>query len=235
MLEFTLVDEPTAAPAAVAPAVAPVVTQEPVAEATPKEETVDPSVALQARLANLEAKLVAKVQAEVEPVVLPEPTETVDFYLDPVEAVRQEVRRTLEADALASQVRMEKTNEAMGLVEAEHKDFKAVGASQGFKDFLAANPVAAQLVQDGRTNIDASAINAALTLYKASPKAKTNPAVGNESNDEVALAAESTGNADSTVARPTFSRAELDRMPADEKERRNNEILAAYVEGRVTR
>jgi hypothetical protein len=242
MLEFTLVDEPTANAVVAQPEaleVSAVPTEAPVAEVKPEAPAVDPLAALAARVEALTARLEAP-SSSAQPEVVAEPeVDPVDFYLDPTAAVKEMVRRTLVEDAKAAEVRTVAASQAQATLLEKHADANAVVASEDFKKFVSEDPVAAQLIAQARTNLDGAAAAAALSLFKTRPAAKATPdaaaSTATSANAEASLAASAASNADSTTARITISRDQIAAMSADEKERRNDEILQAYAEGRVTR
>ena len=169
------------------------------------------------------------------------PTEVepeIDFFEDPKKAVKQ----TLEShpDILAARqaaLEMKKMSIQQRLA-TEHPDFQQIVQDAGFAEWVKQSPVRLQLYAKADSEYDFDSANELLSTYKALnniQKQKQVEQAKKVTESALKSAAVDTGGTGETSKR-VYRRADLIRLRMTDPERYNaleNEIMAAYAEGRV--
>jgi hypothetical protein len=218
----------TEAPKAEAPATEAAPAEAPKAEAPKAEPTLQEVLA---KVDSLQALLAAQAPA----VVTPEPVleEAPDALLDTAGFVRWEMNRV----ALAQKAEADAISRAQAVITSKHSDAEAIFASDEFKQFHSADPVAKQLLSQAQAQKNGDLAATVVTLFKASKAAKATEEGAKGRNSEAldeAAAASLSGNGETTSNVVTFTRAELEAMSEEERDRRDPEISLAFIQGRVS-
>lgn len=172
----------------------------------------------------------------------PEPVEDdpIDFYSDPDRYIERKIAndpRVKQAEAVAAQ--MGKT-EALTRLQASHPDMQEVIGSDGFKQWVGKSPYRQQMHDHANANYDFGAANELLTLYKESLGATATVQKVEKVAQKAAVKKASTGSSRSAAPgnspKKTYRRVdliELHRTNPRRYEAMQDEIMAAYREGRV--
>jgi hypothetical protein len=173
----------------------------------------------------------------------PEPVEAddpIDFYSDPDRYIERKIAndpRVKQAEAIAAQ--MGKT-EALTRLQAAHPDMQEVISSEGFKQWVGKSPYRQQMHDHANANYDFGAANELLTLYKESLGAASTVQKVEKVAQKAAVKKASTGSSRSAAPgntpKKTYRRVdliELHRTNPRRYEAMQDEIMAAYAEGRV--
>jgi hypothetical protein len=172
----------------------------------------------------------------------PEPVEDdpIDFYSDPDRYIERKIAndpRVKQAEAVAAQ--MGKT-EALTRLQAAHPDMQEVIGSDGFKQWVGKSPYRQQMHDHANASYDFGAANELLTLYKESLGATATVQKVEKVAQKAAVKKASTGSSRSAAPgnspKKTYRRVdliELHRTNPRRYEAMQDEIMAAYREGRV--
>jgi len=173
----------------------------------------------------------------------PDPVEAedpIDFYSDPDRYIERKIAndpRVRQAEAIAAQ--MGKT-EALTRLQAAHPDMQEIIGSDGFQQWVSKSPYRKQMHDHASANYDFGAANELLTLYKETRGAAATVQKVEKVAQKAAVKKASTGSsraaAPGTPARKVYRRTdliELHRTNPKRYEAMQDEIMAAYAEGRV--
>lgn len=177
------------------------------------------------------------IKSQLAPKVKPEEPKPVDFFENPQEAIRQQIEsnpRLVQAEAYAKQAQAEQAR--MRLAQM-HPDMPQIVQDEGFKSWVQGSKVRQQLFQQA-DQFDLDAANELLSTYKElrQVRQQRTEAVDTAERDKSlsAAAVDTGGSGEST--RKVYRRADLIRLKMRDPakyELMNDEILAAYSEGRV--
>jgi hypothetical protein len=128
-------------------------------------------------------------------------------------------------------------SKAQAVITSKHSDAEAIFASDEFKQFHSQDPVAKQLLSQAQAQKNGDLAATVVTLFKAAKAAKATEASTQGRNSEAldeAAAASLSGNGETASNVVTFTRAELEAMSEEERDRRDPEISLAFLQGRVS-
>lgn len=203
-------------------------------ETTPKAEEPKAELTLQdvlAKVNSLQSLVETKAtqEAEVAAVDLgerPEPLLDMDGYLD-----WRDAQKVAAQKAHAASV-----SKAQAVITGIHSDAEAIFASPEFSEFSKNDPVAKTLLAQAQANKDGLVAASVVSLFKAQVAAKGTTSVAQNRNAEALeeAQAQSIAGAGNTSVNPvTFTYKEIESMSEDERDRRDPEIQAAFLAGRV--
>lgn len=168
--------------------------------------------------------------------------EEVDFFENPQEAVRRAVEsnpKVMAAEAYAVKAQQEVARQQLHQM---HPDMDSIVQSGEFQQWISASPVRRQLLHQADQRYDLNAANELLSTFKEIRQSKVqqqqkqvNDADMTARNQAMKAAAVDTGGSGETT-RKVFRRADLIRLKMTDPAKydaMNDEILAAYAEGRV--
>jgi hypothetical protein len=171
----------------------------------------------------------------------PQPNEELsedEFFTDPRKAVAKTVEQhpaVLEAKQAALELKKMKTSQQL---QAAHPDFVSVVADPGFKQWIDASPIRAQMFQQADNEYDFNAANELLSTYKELKAVRT-AAVSTstkQATDSALKAAGVSAGGTGESSKPIYRRADLIKLSMSDPDRYMQlqpEIMAAYAEGRV--
>jgi hypothetical protein len=170
----------------------------------------------------------------------PEPEEDVDFYEDPKKAVEQLLKKDPRLKEVETQAAAMKAQAAMQKLQSTHPDFMDVVQDTAFQDWVKGSKIRMQLFQQA-DSYDFDAANELLSTWKErSMINKTKEAEAEQEADRKAALkgakSESRSSGEAKAGKKIYRRADLIRLKQTDPNRYEtlqDEILAAYAEGRV--
>jgi len=170
----------------------------------------------------------------------PEPEEEVDFYEDPKKAVEQLLKKDPRLKEVETQAAAMKAQAAMQKLQSTHPDFMDVVQDTAFQDWVKGSKIRMQLFQQA-DSYDFDAANELLSTWKErSMINKTKEAEAEQEADRKAALkgakSESRSSGEAKAGKKIYRRADLIRLKQTDPNRYEtlqDEILAAYAEGRV--
>lgn len=181
----------------------------------------------------IQAQTVAKQAPDVE--------DDIDIAEDPEKYVQRQIERhpkVKQAEMLAAQL---KKAEALANLKTAHPDFQEITNDDSFKDWVMASKVRQNLYMQADSRYDFDSANELLSLWKERTQIINERKKSNESERKQAIKTASTGTAkgSSEPRSKKMYRAvdiqELYQRDPDRYMAMQDEILAAYTEGRVKR
>lgn len=177
------------------------------------------------------------IKSQLTPKPKVEEVKPVDFFENPQEAIRQQIDnhpQVLAANQLARQLQIDQAKQRLNQL---HPDVQQIVADEDFRNWIAVSPVRQKLFQQA-DQYDLEAANELLSTYKEirSVKQQKTQQVDNTARDQALkqAAVDVGGSGEST--RKVYRRADLIRLKMRDPgkyESMQDEILAAYAEGRV--
>jgi hypothetical protein len=170
----------------------------------------------------------------------PEPEEEVDFYDDPKAAVEKLLKNDPRLRQAEQQAAAMKAQAAMSQLEKTHPDFMDVVQDTAFQEWVKGSKIRTQLFM-AADNYDFDAANELLSTWKErSMINKTKEAEAEQEADRKAALkgakSESRSSGEAKAGKKIYRRADLIRLKQTDPNRYEtlqDEILAAYAEGRV--
>lgn len=169
------------------------------------------------------------------------------FFVEPRKAVANEIENHPAVQELREFRRSTQAERAKAAFNAKHPDADAVLADPEFRAWVEASPRRVKTLLDAHTNHDVDAADDIFSTFKEvraakiaanAEKVKEAAEAKLDEAKRAAGAAVGTTGAGGGGKKQTFSRAKLMRMMVEDPEQYaalNDEIIAAYAEGRVTR
>lgn len=169
------------------------------------------------------------------------PTEVepeIDFFEDPKKAVNKTLETHPDILAARQAAQEMKKMQIQHRLVTEHPDFQQIVQDAGFAEWVKQSPVRLQLYSKADSEYDFDSANELLSTYKALKNIQQQKQVEQAkkvTESSLKAAAVDTGGTGETSKR-VYRRADLIRLRMTDPERYNaleNEIMAAYAEGRV--
>ena len=169
------------------------------------------------------------------------PTEVepeIDFFEDPKKAVSKTLEQHPDILAARQATQEMKKMQIQHRLATEHPDFQNIVQDSGFAEWVKQSPVRLQLYAKADSEYDFDSANELLSTYKALKGIQKQQQVEQAkkvTESSLKAAAVDTGGTGETSKR-VYRRADLIRLRMTDPERYNaleNEIMAAYAEGRV--
>jgi hypothetical protein len=169
------------------------------------------------------------------------PTEVepeIDFFEDPKKAVNKTLETHPDILAARQAAQEMKKMQIQHRLATEHPDFQQIVQDAGFAEWVKQSPVRLQLYSKADSEYDFDSANELLSTYKALKNIQQQKQVEQAkkvTESSLKAAAVDTGGTGETSKR-VYRRADLIRLRMTDPERYNaleNEIMAAYAEGRV--
>lgn len=166
--------------------------------------------------------------------------EEVDYFVDPKTAVDRQIQNhPVLQQAQAVAVEMQKA-QGVAQLQSKHADLKEVLTSQDFGDWVKASPVRQRLYMEADQGMSVQAADELLTTFKQIRQtAQTSQNVSAQAR-KTALQGANTGssrnNPDGQRSGRIFSRSQIRRLMKNDPEQyeaQQDQIMAAYAEGRV--
>ena len=167
-----------------------------------------------------------------------EEEEDVDIFSNPEKFVNKAVQNHPEVKQAKELALQMKQQTVLAQLKERHPDFMDVAGSSAFQEWVAASKVRTELFARAN-NYDFDSADELLNTWKER-QVKTAQVVQVEKQDRKrqikAAAAVPTGVSDDTPSKPIYRRADIIRLMQNDPDRYDamqNEIMAAYAEGRV--
>lgn len=180
-----------------------------------------------------------KTQTTAKQQLQAEPDEEVDFFADPKRAVEKAIEnhpKIREAEKLSSEMAAAK---AFNELKTRHPDFQEVVADPAFQNWVAASKVRAELFVRADRSFDYDAGDELLSIWKERRQAaQQTVSAEKEVRSQAVKAATTTvsSGSDETPSKKIYRRADIIKLmqtDPDKYDMMQNEIMAAYREGRV--
>ena len=181
------------------------------------------------------------IKSQLKPKEVEQPKE-VDFFENPQEAIRRAVESNPRVQAAEQYAVQAQRAMAKQQLQQMHPDMGQIVQSVEFQQWVGSSPVRKQLLQQADQGYDLSAANELLSTFKELRQVKAQAQQRQMTevektarNQALKSAAVDTGGSGETT-RKTYRRTELIRKQIVDPEwymANNDEILAAYAEGRV--
>ena len=180
-----------------------------------------------------------KTQTTAKQQLQSEPDEEVDFFADPKRAVEKAIEnhpKIREAEKLSSEMAAAK---AFNELKARHPDFQEVVADPAFQNWVAASKVRAELFVRADRSFDYDAGDELLSIWKERKQAaQQTVSAEKEVRSQAVKAATTTvsSGSDEAPSKKIYRRADIIKLmqtDPDKYDMMQNEIMAAYREGRV--
>ena len=180
-----------------------------------------------------------KTQTTAKQQLQAEPDEEVDFFADPKRAVEKAIEnhpKIREAEKLSSEMAAAK---AFNELKARHPDFQEVVADPAFQNWVAASKVRAELFVRADRSFDYDAGDELLSIWKERKQAaQQTVSAEKEVRSQAVKAATTTvsSGSDEAPSKKIYRRADIIKLmqtDPDKYDMMQNEIMAAYREGRV--
>ena len=180
-----------------------------------------------------------KTQTATKQQLQEEPDEEVDFFADPKRAVEKAIEnhpKIREAEKLSSEMAAAK---AFNELKARHPDFQEVVADPAFQNWVAASKVRAELFVRADRSFDYDAGDELLSIWKERKQAaQQTVSAEKEVRSQAVKAATTTvsSGSDEAPSKKIYRRADIIKLmqtDPDKYDMMQNEIMAAYREGRV--
>ncbi len=182
------------------------------------------------------------IKSQLQPKPQAEPVKEVDFFENPEEAIRRAVESNPKVQAAEQYAIQAQKEMAKQKLQSLHPDMGAIVQDQGFHQWIQASPVRQQLMKDADQGYDVNAAHELLSTFKELKAIKVQQQVTqttevektarNQSLKSAAVDSGGTGESGAKV----YRRADLIRLKMTDPARyesMNDEILAAYQQGRV--
>ena len=180
-----------------------------------------------------------KTQTTTKQQLQAEADEEVDFFADPKRAVEKAIEnhpKIREAEKLSSEMAAAK---AFNELKARHPDFQEVVADPAFQNWVAASKVRAELFVRADRSFDYDAGDELLSIWKERKQAaQQTVSAEKEVRSQAVKAATTTvsSGSDEAPSKKIYRRADIIKLmqtDPDKYDMMQNEIMAAYREGRV--
>lgn len=180
-----------------------------------------------------------KTQTTAKQQLQAEPDEEVDFFADPKRAVEKAIEnhpKIREAEKLSSEMAAAK---AFNELKTRHPDFQEVVADPAFQNWVAASKVRAELFVRADRSFDYDAGDELLSIWKERRQAaQQTVSAEKEVRSQAVKAATTTvsSGSDEAPSKKIYRRADIIKLmqtDPDKYDMMQNEIMAAYREGRV--
>lgn len=171
-----------------------------------------------------------------QPAVVEEPD--VDFFENPKEAIKRTLESSSEMKELRELKQRIKAQETAAALAKEHPDAFEITKSSDFADWVKASKVRLSLYAQADSDFDFDAANELLTSYKAQRNISKASVANTEASNKKALNAAKvdTNGSNEGSSKKFYRRADIMRLMTENPDRYmalQNEIMAAYAEGRV--
>lgn len=167
------------------------------------------------------------------------PPEEIDFFEDPKGAVNQAIENHPEVVEARQQAQDMRRTTSLTQLQAKHPDMQSVLQAPAFAEWVKGSPVRLELYQRADKQYDFNAADELVSNFKER-SAVAQQAVQTETQArQQAVRAASTGSttgANTSGARKIYRRADIIKLMKNDPDRYealNEEIMAAYAEGRV--
>lgn len=182
------------------------------------------------------------IKSQLTPKPQAEPVKEVDFFENPEEAIRRAVESNPKVQAAEQYAIHAQKEMAKQKLQSLHPDMGAIVQDQGFQQWVQASPVRQQLLHAADQGYDVSAAHELLSTFKELRAIKVQQQVTQATEVEKtarnqalkSAAVDSGGTGES--GQKVYRRADLIRLKMTDPARyesMNDEILAAYQQGRV--
>lgn len=180
------------------------------------------------------SQLTSQLLARANPSTAAEPAEVTEEELinQPTKAIKKIVSQELQP--LVREVQQSQNAVRRAEFASKHPDYKTIGDSPEFRAWVDQNPYRQQMFQRA-DNLDYAAADELLSLYKDHRKVVSASTAQTQRTDKAKRLAGERGAGDISAPK-VYSRAELQQLRLtnpDKYNSMNDEIVAAYREGRV--
>ena len=163
------------------------------------------------------------------------PTEEVDYDLEPEKAVERKIKEQLKP--LEDSTRALHRDNVLSRIKEAHPDYKELLKDDKFVDYVKASPVRQRLYNEANKGLDFDSADEIFSNFKELNPTEVveDPEKKEKRNQALADATLETGGAGGSSVK-TYKRADLIQLKLNsptEYERLYDEILKAYAEGRV--
>jgi hypothetical protein len=177
------------------------------------------------------------IKSQLTPKAEVEKPKEIDFFENPQEAIRQQIENNPRVQAAEQYAKQAQAEQSRQRLVQMHPDFQQIVGDTGFKDWVNASKVRAQLFQQA-DNYDLDAANELISTYKELRTVRQKQVDVAETAARTktlnAVAVDTGGSGEST--QKIYRRADLIRLKMRDPskyESMNDEILEAYRTGRV--
>ena len=161
-----------------------------------------------------------------------------DFFADPKQSIARTVEKhpaVLEAKQAALEIKKMKTAQQLA---SKHPDFQTIAADAGFQDWVKASHIRLNLFAKADAEYDFDSADELLSTYKALKQVKRSTEVqqAKQATEKTLKSATVDTGGTGESSKRVYRRADLIRLRMTDPDRYNaleNEIMAAYAEGRV--